>query len=169
MTDRLFQFIQYQDVSIRKFEQGIGISQGTLNKAIKNKTDIQSKWLRVIVENFPKLSLDWLVLGEGEMLRPNFSINDSSLTVKDNTNAVVAKDSTVKGTKIVSTIEEAEKAYVEGSSLKGVARNALSIQLKDLEYENKFLKEKLSLCEEKVKMKDEMIEMLKSMVKDSRA
>ena len=38
-------------------------------RAINNKTDIQSKWLSVIADNYPHLNLEWLITGRGSMLK----------------------------------------------------------------------------------------------------
>ncbi|GHT15692.1 hypothetical protein AGMMS4956_16220 [Bacteroidia bacterium] len=69
MINRLLQFIENQHVSVRFFELSIGASNGVIRKAIANSTDIQSKWVAKIVENYPQLSAEWLLIGKGEMLR----------------------------------------------------------------------------------------------------
>lgn len=73
MIERLSQFIQYQELSIRAFELSINASDGMIRRAISNKTDIQSKWLTVIAENYPDLNIDWLITGKGEMIRGKLS------------------------------------------------------------------------------------------------
>lgn len=40
-----------------------------IRRAIKNNTDIQSKWLAVIADNFHDINIEWLVTGRGEMLK----------------------------------------------------------------------------------------------------
>ena len=69
MIERLGQFIQNQGLSVRAFEQSIGASDGMIRRAINNHTDIQSKWLLSIAENYPRLSIDWLITGRGSMLK----------------------------------------------------------------------------------------------------
>lgn len=71
MIDRLHQFIKNQGISIRAFEQSISASDGMIRRAITNRSDIQSKWLAIIADNYPHLSLDWLITGRGSMLRSN--------------------------------------------------------------------------------------------------
>ncbi|NHQ68915.1 hypothetical protein, partial [Elizabethkingia miricola] len=55
-------------LSVRAFEITISASNGLIRKAITNNTDIQSKWLINIVDNFPQLNLNWLLTGRGNML-----------------------------------------------------------------------------------------------------
>ncbi|WP_455670485.1 S24 family peptidase [Phocaeicola faecalis] len=69
MIERIEQFIKNQKISVRSFEQKILASDGMIRRAINNKTDIQSKWLVIIAENYPQLNLDWLITGKGTMLR----------------------------------------------------------------------------------------------------
>ena len=69
MISRIAEFIDSLHISIRAFEQQINASNGLIRKAIANKTDIQSKWLVIIAENFPQLDMNWLVTGRGSMIR----------------------------------------------------------------------------------------------------
>ena len=56
-------------ITIGAIERTIGASRGVISKAIAKGTDIQSKWLELICENFPEYSPQWLLTGEGEMLK----------------------------------------------------------------------------------------------------
>ena len=75
---RLKLIIDIQKISINKFEDSIGASRGVIAKALRLKTDISSKWFVAIKENYPQYSLDWLMLGKGEML-DNYMQTNSSL------------------------------------------------------------------------------------------
>ena len=46
----------------------VGMSNGALGKAIKNGTDIQTKYLDGIFREFPEINPGWLANGEGEMI-----------------------------------------------------------------------------------------------------
>ena len=76
MTERLDQFIKNQALSVRSFEMSIGASDGMIRRAIKNNTDIQSKWLSAIADNYPNLSVDWLLTGRGSMLKSDTVLID---------------------------------------------------------------------------------------------
>lgn len=69
MLNRLKQFLDNQDISINNFEKKISASQGTIHKAIQRQSGISSNWLPIIKEKYPSLNMDWLIFGEGEMLK----------------------------------------------------------------------------------------------------
>lgn len=69
MIDRIKQYIDYLRIGVREFEIKINASDGTIRRAIKNNTDIQAKWIIAITENYPDLSAEWLLRGEGSMLK----------------------------------------------------------------------------------------------------
>lgn len=58
-----------EGITIGALERTIGASKGVISRAITNGTDIQSKWLQAIVENYPHYSAQWLLSGEGNMLK----------------------------------------------------------------------------------------------------
>ncbi|MGE8426448.1 MAG: hypothetical protein ACN6O7_01185 [Sphingobacterium sp.] len=59
-----------EGMSVSAFEATIGASKGVFTRALANGTDIQSKWLINLVEKYPQYSSEWLLKGEGEMLKP---------------------------------------------------------------------------------------------------
>lgn len=69
VLDRVAKIAQEEGISITRLEQRIGASKGVLSRALQNKTDIQVKWLEKIVENFPRYNSDWILTGDGEMLK----------------------------------------------------------------------------------------------------
>lgn len=60
---------QNEGITIGQLERTIGASKAVLSRAIANGTDIQAKWVEAIVENYPHYSPEWLLTGEGSMLR----------------------------------------------------------------------------------------------------
>lgn len=84
MIERLNEFIKNQGLTISEFEKSIGASDGLLRRAIKNKTDINAKWIISISEIYPNLSLEWLIRFEGNMLRENIHTKNFTPTVPKN-------------------------------------------------------------------------------------
>lgn len=73
ILSRIQDIAHNEGITIGALERCIGASKGVLSRAINNGTDIQSKWISILVENYPKYSPAWLLTGEGEMLRANKS------------------------------------------------------------------------------------------------
>lgn len=83
MIDRLEEFIKNQGITIIEFERRISASDGVIRKSIRNKTDIQSKWLVRIAENYPILDMNWLLTGEGSMYRSSAVMSEASPPDRD--------------------------------------------------------------------------------------
>ena len=69
ILSRIQELASHEGITIGALERKIGASKGVLSRAINNGTDIQAKWLQIIVENYPVYSADWLLTGKGEMLK----------------------------------------------------------------------------------------------------
>ena len=69
MIERLLQIVEYNKLSVREFERVIGVSEGVINKTIARNTGLKAETIQKIVEKFPQISLNWILLGEGEMLK----------------------------------------------------------------------------------------------------
>ena len=68
LIDRVKTIIDYEGISVRLFEKNINATQGVINKAIQNNTDIKGSLLISIVENYTHISPIWLLTGKGGML-----------------------------------------------------------------------------------------------------
>ena len=66
---RLKKLASREGITPTELERKIGASKGVLTKAITNGTDVNSRWITAIAEKFPLWSIEWLITGEGEMLR----------------------------------------------------------------------------------------------------
>lgn len=68
ILSRIQEIASAEGITIGALERQIGASKGVLSRAINNGTDIQSKWVQTIVENYPRYSPRWLMTGRGEMI-----------------------------------------------------------------------------------------------------
>ena len=68
VKQRLIEFIKYKDLSQRKFEQLVGLSNGFVNNISKG---IGADKMLKILSVFPELNQRWLLYNEGSMLQKN--------------------------------------------------------------------------------------------------
>lgn len=66
IKERLLQFINIENIEKARFEKESGLSNGFVDKV---GSTIRSKSLDKIRKQFPHLNIDWLLTGEGEMLK----------------------------------------------------------------------------------------------------
>ncbi len=79
---RIQKIASNEGITIGALERSIGASKGVLSRAINNGTDIQSKWIQIIVENYPRYSTEWFLTGRGEMLKTNCTSTPQTMHIK---------------------------------------------------------------------------------------
>lgn len=70
ILSRIEELSKHEGITISALEKKIGASKGVLSRAIAKGTDIQAKWIELLVENYPNYSTEWLLTGKGDMLKP---------------------------------------------------------------------------------------------------
>lgn len=66
IKQRIIQFIKAKKLSQKRFEETVGLSNGFVNNIVKS---IGAEKLFKISAAFPELNTEWLLTGEGEMLK----------------------------------------------------------------------------------------------------
>lgn len=74
IVNRLKTIAEKEGITITSLEQKIGASKGVLSRALKNNTDIQSKWVSIVVENYPQYNSFWVLTGKGPILKENDAV-----------------------------------------------------------------------------------------------
>lgn len=64
--ERLKKYIKYLNIPISAFEKSIGVGNAYVNSISQS---IQPDKLLLIVEKYPDLNIEWLIIGKGEMLK----------------------------------------------------------------------------------------------------
>ena len=115
ILDRIEQFAEKQGIKIGALEKKIGASKGVLSRAIAQKTDIQSKWLSKLVENFPQIDANWLLTGEGSMYRDTTVMSGTAPPDRDK--YVQLLESKIEDQqKIIDLLEEKVETLTEGGN-----------------------------------------------------
>lgn len=71
VRERISQYVKVRNMTIVDFERSIGVSNGYVTSISKS---IQPDKLEIISNIYPELSLEWLLIGKGEMLKSNTAI-----------------------------------------------------------------------------------------------
>jgi len=69
IIDRLYNYLDFKKVKPAAFERATGISNGYLSKQFKRNADIGESILIQILEYCPDINIQWLLLGDGPMLK----------------------------------------------------------------------------------------------------
>lgn len=115
MIERLNEFIRSQGLTTIEFERKISASDGVIRKSIRNNTDIQSKWLVKIAENYPILDMNWLLTGEGSMYRSPAVMNEAPPPDHDEVVRLL-REKVADQQKIIGLLEEKVEALMAGGN-----------------------------------------------------
>ena len=69
MKKRLQQLIDYLHTNVSQFEKNISVSNGAIRNAMLRDKGLNSDVISKILDIYPTINPDWLLLGRGEMLR----------------------------------------------------------------------------------------------------
>lgn len=75
VKERVYAFIEFKGISVKKFEELCGLSNGYISSMRKGFGDDK---LNNVLTMFPDLSRDWLIYGEGEMLNSSVIQNNQN-------------------------------------------------------------------------------------------
>lgn len=69
LLGRLKAVVAYSSLSDRAFALRCGLKQPTLDKQLRGTRSVSIETIIAVAKAFPEISADWLLCGEGEMLR----------------------------------------------------------------------------------------------------
>lgn len=91
VKQRLTKFATFKNLSISKFESQCGLGNGYIGKL---KGEPGCRKLDDILRAFPELNREWLLYGEGEMLKAQHA-NSGSITITGNGNSHIGHGQTI--------------------------------------------------------------------------
>lgn len=87
VKQRLVQFIKFMHITQKEFESRCGMSNGYIANIRKG---IGNDYILSIAQQFPNLNRDWLLYGEGTMLKQQPPINSGDITITDIRNSNIS-------------------------------------------------------------------------------
>lgn len=100
IKDRVYLFCEHKSMSIKQFEESCGMSNGYISSMRKG---FGKEKLNQVLNQFPDLNRDWLLFGEGEMLKTQtieHTIPDANINNTQNGNVYFAVSELVKQLKV---------------------------------------------------------------------
>jgi hypothetical protein len=67
--ERISEYLIYKNITPRRFEQTVKLSNGYFQKQLKNRGSVGSDILIKISETYNDLKILWVLTGEGSMIR----------------------------------------------------------------------------------------------------
>lgn len=78
--ERLKEYIEYKRTNVRSFEIKSGLKNGSIYRVVKNNSSLNGDSIASIGKAWNDLNLNWLILGEEEMLKLTNDDTDRSIT-----------------------------------------------------------------------------------------
>lgn len=112
VKERLKKFIKSQGLTISSFEKSINVSNGYVNSISKG---IGGEILLTILEKSPNLNMNWLLTGEGEMLKEVDKGTSLSQTISGDNNTMSGNETYINSNNNSDkkTIKELKKRLSE--------------------------------------------------------
>lgn len=93
VKERIKIFVEYQKMTVSAFEKSINASNGYVNSISKS---IGLDKIELILENYPKLNIEWLLTGKGSMLKSEEK-SRLSQNITGNSNTQSGNDTNITG------------------------------------------------------------------------
>lgn len=122
---RIKEIADQERMSVTALEASIGASKGVFSRALANGTDIQSKWLVKIAENYPQYSTNWLLTGEGEPKKTN--------VLQEPQEDYVTQESVKLKNEVIQTLKQVISSQETTIRSQQVTISALQKRIDDLE------------------------------------
>ena len=94
MIERFQKIMEYAGVSPKRFAEILGIERSNVSHIMSGRNNPSLTVVQKILKNFPDISSDWLLFGEGNMLKANATANNAAAINSTSDNTVEASAST---------------------------------------------------------------------------
>ena len=113
---RIKQYIDYKGITNQNFEKQVGFSNGAFASQLKNNRTIGVDKLENILIAFPELNPEWLLTGNGEMIKTKSKENVPEI-IGDNFGVIIGDKPNVKKTHAIELAEKPTNTGIEANNL----------------------------------------------------
>ena len=71
MNTRLKQFLAAENISQAYFADTINVVRASVSHVLAGRNNPSYDFIKAIMDNYPKLNIEWLILGKGKMYKEN--------------------------------------------------------------------------------------------------
>jgi transcriptional regulator with XRE-family HTH domain len=79
MTERIFAILKYLQLSPSQFAEEIGVQRSSISHLISGRNKPSLEFIQKVLTRFPEISSQWILNGEGEMLKSGQPLSQVSL------------------------------------------------------------------------------------------
>ena len=130
MQDRLLKLLRHFGFTATRFADEIGVQRSGISHILSGRNHPSHDFILKIMKRFPEINLDWLLLGKGDMLKPEMKNRTSvqtdlfgtvggrkSITESIKTEIINNETSAIKNKKVtnVTSIEQIVIFYSDGT------------------------------------------------------
>ena len=69
MNDRLKQFLAAENISQAQFADTINVVRASVSHVLSGRNNPSYDFIKAIMDNYPTLNIEWLILGKGKMYK----------------------------------------------------------------------------------------------------
>lgn len=162
MKERIIRFINYKGITIQAFELKAGLSNGAVSKM---GDGTRRRTLEKISNSYPELNINWLLTGEGEMLKNsnagvNINQGDGNIIGQGNYNNIKT------GNVVNVALPDAgtQKIIKPDGEIEVITTESNTSMLDTLKRENENLKAEVMYLKNTITTKNDLIDSLRETI-----
>lgn len=110
--DRFDLYMKEKGLNDNQVTKALSLTNGRIGNSRRKKRDLSNEMVEIISNFYTDLNKSWLLTGEGEMLKPNQSLSNN--TISNSSNAVIGGDNIVhcdSTDKLITELSEQRKMF----------------------------------------------------------
>lgn len=118
ICSRIREIINYYNISDRQFAIKIGVTQSVIGSMFQKQTEPSAKVLKLILSSDERISAEWLMRGNGEMLLTSEQPTDTEDRLNKLVDTITFQQDTIKN--LQARIKELEAELIINNSQKNI-------------------------------------------------
>ncbi|MDE5421713.1 helix-turn-helix domain-containing protein [Ancylomarina sp. DW003] len=114
MKDRIIQLLNNEGLSASKFADIIGVQRSSMSHILSGRNNPSLDFIQKIMRSFPQISGDWLISGDGEMIKGQASASLFQEVIKEEDPAPYQSSQPPKLKKEVSEVTQNKTEQMPG-------------------------------------------------------